>query len=101
MAYKNSGESEKVFDYFEESLRTFESIKDTLGIANMLNNLGVFYFEQAAYDKAIEYYLRSLYLSEALGDITRIGTAKVNIGSVYASSGKHLDFSNRLLLAGV
>jgi adenylate cyclase len=85
MAYRNSGDYQKVFDYYGESLKTFESINDTLGIANMLNNLGVFHFDQGAYDKAITYYLQSLHLSELIGDPLRIATAMVNVGAVYGN----------------
>ena len=86
MGYYHLGDYPKVFEYWPESLKTFEAIKDTLGIANIINNLGVIYFNQGDNAQAIGYYLRSLQISEVLKDKYRIATALVNIGSVYAGS---------------
>ena len=86
MGHYHLGDYLKVFEYWPESLKTFESIHDTLGIANIVNNLGVIYFNQGDNAQAIDYYLRSLQISEVLKDTIRIATALLNIGSVYAES---------------
>ena len=86
MGHYHLGDYLKVFEYWPESLKTFEAIHDTLGIANIVNNLGVIYFNQGDNAQAIEYYLRSLQISEVLNDTNRIATALVNIGSVYAGN---------------
>jgi len=86
MGHYHLGDYLKVFEYWPESLKTFEAIHDTLGIANIVNNLGVIYFNQGDNAQAIDYYLRSLQTSEVLKDTFRIATALVNIGSVYAGS---------------
>jgi len=78
------GDYASVFDYWTQSLQTFESIQDTLGIANMTSNLGVVYYDQGSHDKALEYYFKSLRISERLKDPVRITTALVNIGGVYS-----------------
>lgn len=35
-------------EYWTKSLETFERISDTVGIANMVNNLGAVYYTQGA-----------------------------------------------------
>jgi len=85
MGYYHLGEYLKVFEYWHESLKTFEEAKDSVGMANIESNLGVVYFNQGDNAKAIDYYLRSLRMAESLGEKRRLATVLVNIGSVYAS----------------
>ena len=47
------------------------------------SNLGVIYYDQGSHDKALEYYFKSLRISEKLNNPVRITTALVNIGGVY------------------
>jgi class 3 adenylate cyclase len=74
----------EVFESWTQSLTLFESIGDTLGIANMASNLGVIYYDQGSHDNALTYYFQSLGMSEKLKDPRRITTALVNIGGVYS-----------------
>ena len=71
--------------YWQQSLKTFESIGNKQGVANMSSNLGAVNFSQGYDTKAIEYYLKSLEVSEEIGDKLRIATALINIGAVYAN----------------
>ena len=83
MAYYFQGNYIETLLYWQQSLKTFESIGDKLGIANMLNNLGAVNFNEGDDEKAIDYYVKSLRVSEEIGDKLRIATALVNIGAVY------------------
>ncbi|MGB5229629.1 MAG: adenylate/guanylate cyclase domain-containing protein [Eudoraea sp.] len=90
-ALKNKGLAEyyqsnykEVLNNWTQSLKTFEVIQDTLGIANLALNLGVVYYDQGSLAKALDYYLQSLSFSEKLGDPIRITSALVNIGGVYS-----------------
>lgn len=90
-AFKNKGLTEyyqsnykEVLNNWTQSLKTFEAIQDTLGIANLALNLGVVYYDQGSLAKALDYYLQSLSFSEKLGDPIRITSALVNIGGVYS-----------------
>ena len=78
-----------VFDNWTQSLNLFESIGDTMGIANMASNLGVIYYDQGSHDNALTYYFQSLGMSEKLKDPRRITTALVNIGGVYSQMGDY------------
>ena len=66
-----------------QSLATFESIQDTLGIANLNLLVGAVYYDQGSHAKALDYYLKSLSFSEKIKDPIRISSALLNIGGVY------------------
>lgn len=59
LVYYYQGDYLNVMEYWTKSLETFERISDTVGIANMVNNLGAVYYTQGANTKAIENYLVS------------------------------------------
>ncbi|HXR79950.1 MAG TPA: tetratricopeptide repeat protein, partial [Saprospiraceae bacterium] len=68
---------------FQNSLAVFDSISFKVGVANILSNLGATYFNAGDDTRAIDFYLRSLRISEEINDRLRIGTALNNIGGVY------------------
>ncbi len=84
MAEYYRGNYKAVLNDWTESLQIFETIGDTLGIANIANNLGAVFYAQGSHDKALGYYFKSLRISEKLKDPVRITSALVNIGGVYA-----------------
>ncbi|WMI64164.1 adenylate/guanylate cyclase domain-containing protein [Aestuariibaculum sp. YM273] len=87
-----------VLNSWTESLKEFESINDTIGMANLVNNLGAVYYSQGSNVRALDYYLRSLNISEKLKDPLRISSALLNIGGLYAEMGsydKALEYYNR------
>ena len=47
----------EVFDYWGQSLENFEIVKDSIGISNILSNLGIIYFSQGSNARAIDYLL--------------------------------------------
>ncbi|MDZ7613262.1 MAG: tetratricopeptide repeat protein [Flavobacteriaceae bacterium] len=83
MAAYYQGEYLEVFDFWTRSLQAFEEAKDQSGVANMMRNLGVLYYDQGSQDKALEYYFKSLKISEKINDPVQITSNLVNIG-VYA-----------------
>lgn len=86
---------------YQRSLDVFESIGFKTGIANILSNIGVVYYNNGEDTKAIEYHLQSLKVSEAINDRMRIATSLNNIGGVYmnnpATMGKALEYYRRAL----
>ncbi|MCH4553061.1 adenylate/guanylate cyclase domain-containing protein [Aestuariibaculum lutulentum] len=87
-----------VLNSWTESLKEFESIHDTIGMANLVNNLGAVYYSQGSNVRAMDYYLRSLSISEKLKDPFRISSALLNIGGLYAEMqnyDKALEYYNR------
>ncbi len=100
LAQYYQGNYMEVLDHWTKSLEIFETIQDTLGIANLVNNLGAVYYNHGSNSKAIGYYLRSLGISEKLQDTLRIATALINIAGVYGDTPKDydiaLDYYNQL-----
>ena len=68
---------------WNESLQIFENLKDDIGIANLLSNISAVYSDQGNDEKALEFSLRSLKLSEKAGDKLRILTALNGVGGIY------------------
>ncbi len=88
-----------VMDFWTQSLESFEKVRDTSGMANILNNLGGVYLSQGGSDKALDYYLRSLYYAEKIKDTFRITSVLPNIGAVYGDLkdyDKALEYFERL-----
>lgn len=99
ISYYYSGEYLKVFDYWTQSLETFEAIHDTVGMSNMLNNLGGIYLSQGSNAKALDYYLKSLSLAEKIKNPLRITSVLPNIGGVYGDLGEYdkaLNYFNQM-----
>ena len=90
LAYKNlglafyyKGEYRTAVENFQQSLNTYEQLKDQTGIANILNNMAAIYGEQGNEEKALEFALRSLSISEKLANKLRIYTALNTIATIY------------------
>lgn len=83
LAYYYQGIFPDALASWNESLQTFEILKDDIGIANLLNNIGGLYADEGNEAKGLEYSLRSLKISEKLGDTLRILSALNTVGSIY------------------
>ena len=69
--------------YYHESLKLVEELKDTLNITNLYNNLGAIYQHQGTYDLALEYQKKALEMKEMIGDSVGTATTLMNIGVIY------------------
>jgi two-component system NtrC family sensor kinase len=87
----NQGKYFDALDDFNKSLSVFESIKDEVGISNLLNNLGALYSDKDEDSKSLEYYLKSLNIAQKSGNKLRIATALSNIGVVYFKDSSKID----------
>ena len=83
LGYYYQGKYVETLDYWEQSLKMFEELKDDIGIANLLNNIAAIYVNQGDDTRGLDYALRSLKLSEKAGDKLRILSALNTIGSIY------------------
>ena len=74
-----------------EYLNSAGSVGEALALkrakATSLNNIGVAYDYQGNYDKALEYYIKSLRVNEIIEDKQRIATSLNNIGVIYYYQG--------------
>jgi class 3 adenylate cyclase/predicted transcriptional regulator len=80
---KKQGKYLEGLDYYHQSLKIYEAIKDNQGIANLYSNIGVIYYDRGDDTKALENYLQSLKFAEQAGDKFRILIALNNIGGIY------------------
>ncbi len=65
------------------ALKIADSLQDWKGKAQSLNCIGVSYFIQNNYEKALEYYLNALSLREKIGDMKGVAGTLNNVGMVY------------------
>ena len=95
LAYSDKGDYRKAIDYNMKSLKIKEALlplssgteeTESLqkGISQCYNNVGSVYYYQGLFEKSIEYYLKSLNISEKRGDKRGMSLAYNNIGSVYS-----------------
>ncbi len=76
---------------YQKSLEVFERMGYKVGIANILSNIGVVYFNNGDDTRSIEYHLKSLKVSEEINDRVRIATSLNNIGGVYTNNPGTID----------
>ena len=72
---------------WRESLRRFEVLADTAGVAAALGSLGAGFFHAQEYDSAEVYLAQSRELAERIGDHRTAGNAVGNLGSVSKDRG--------------
>ncbi|HEV8272290.1 MAG TPA: adenylate/guanylate cyclase domain-containing protein [Chitinophagaceae bacterium] len=103
LVYYSQAKYVETLDYWEQSLKIFEDIKDDIGIANLLSNIGTLYSNKGDETRGLEYALRSLKIAEKTGDKLRILTTLNNIATIYYNRPDSLDKAKALdyLLAGL
>jgi len=80
-----------------------EELNDKALISNAFNNIGVVHRDQGNYALALEYFEKSLKVSEALADKVAISLGLNNIGTIHGSQGNHsqaLEYFQRALKLG-
>ncbi|WP_339627677.1 adenylate/guanylate cyclase domain-containing protein [uncultured Maribacter sp.] len=85
LLYAKGELNKELIDYWEKSLELFKKIDFKNGISNLQGNLGSVYQTKGDDPTALAYFLNSLRLAEEINEPKRIGTAYINIGSVYAN----------------
>ena len=85
LVYNQTGDYVSALQAWKEALSIFEANGIKVGASNMLNNIGVIYYNKSMEDTAQEYYLRSLKVAEEINDTLRIATALSNVGGVYSN----------------
>lgn len=85
VAHWAQGNYEEGLDFLMQSLVGYQSIGDTLNIANVMMNTGLIYSEQGSYEEALGYYEEAYTTFKALNKPERqINTAN-HIGELYQS----------------
>ena len=71
--------------YSLQALQQFREIKDKLGTARILSDIGVIHWYQANYPNALKYYFDALRIHEEMENKPDIAVTLCNIGIVYNS----------------
>ncbi len=78
--YKEQGQLDKAFDYYNKSLKIKSEINDNNGIVYSLTEIGALYKEQGQYAKAIENCKKAENLAKKLGNLF---TQEIACGCLY------------------
>lgn len=76
-------------DFFNSSLKLYESINDKGGMASIYNAFGITHFIQAQYDEALLNYQKTFEIQKNKGNKIDIINSLLNIGNVYSEIGKY------------
>jgi len=87
--YTVLGDYEKAISNLLESLRNYELLGNSKGVANTSNSLGILYFNQEDYKSAKKYYSKALGLIDSSEYAMSTGVYKLNIGEVYQATGEN------------
>jgi tetratricopeptide (TPR) repeat protein len=87
VAYFNS-DMDTAMDFFKESLTFFIESGNDLETGNIYNNIANIYNDTRRYDKALEYYLKSLEIRERLSNTRLIIASYINIGNLFINRGE-------------
>lgn len=98
IVYYEQGSYDKAIQTFQKSLKIFEELVTRCsekrlklisedGMAQCYNNIGNIHYDNGSYDKAIEYFLKSLKTHEDLGAKSSMAGCYVNMGNVYFDQG--------------
>ncbi len=99
--HDEQGSYDKAIEYFLKSFKIDEELGNKHGMSKCYNNIGIVYKEQGSNDKvhpvkrdslfnrANEYYLKSLKIREELGDKNGIANCYNNIGIVCNEQGSY------------
>src|SRR5205809_389616 len=80
--------SEACWPARRESLRRFEALLDTAGIAAALGNIGAGFYLAQEYDSAEAYLARSRDVAERIGDQRTAGNAVGTLASIAKDRGE-------------
>lgn len=82
-AYQVRKEPESTIRFYEKALDGFTALKDTLWMANIINNISAQKGESGNYTEELEYKKRVLKIYEDLGDTSMILLTKGNMAYTY------------------
>ena len=106
IVYDEQGDYPKALDYYFKALKMDEMVGRKTGIAAKSCNIGLVYKEEgdaiqniienhyqkdSLYQKALDYYFKSLKINEELNSKGNIATCLGNIGVVYDEQKKHTE----------
>lgn len=87
--YNGKDNFQKATDYYQQSIKIYREIGDSLGVAKNYNNLGALFRNRGNFKLSLEYYQKSLDLRKLKNDRFGIGITYNNIGNIHYYQGKY------------
>lgn len=81
--FNQTGDIESALHNYEKSLNLNRQLRDTMGIATILNNMGAILEYQGSIPESIDYYNESLKLRESIDDVEGVATVLNNLGTLF------------------
>lgn len=91
LAHLNKGETQKALEYAMIALEIDNELKDTISIAATLNTVALIYQNSGVFEKALDFQLESIKLSEATNRKEDIANGYYNLGNIYKKFDKAND----------
>jgi len=82
-AEQRRGSMAQAMTHYLAALPVFEALRDTVGMGNCYNGMGIVNFEQGHFAQALEYYGKARQMFVATGALERIVASLSNIGYVF------------------
>jgi putative nucleotidyltransferase with HDIG domain len=82
------GDFAAALDFYMASLQCYEQVQYEMGIAGVLNNLGMLHIDQQELDAAEACLLRALSVSKLIGDIVTEGIIHTNCAELLLAKGE-------------
>lgn len=80
-----TSENVKALELNQKALDIHIESKDTLGIVEIYNSIGIIYWNKHEYDQALAYYKKAVALNNSTGDIVANARLTNNIGLIFQS----------------
>lgn len=81
-------QQDKALDYYQQSLRIQEEIKDSMGMSLSLRCIAIVWQEQRDFQKASIYYKRALQILQKSGDARQMANTMNNLGRLMQRMGQ-------------
>ncbi len=98
--YADPGNYVEALNFFAKALAIRQEIKDKLGIASSLNNMGLISWKKGLYVKALDFYFKALPIAEEMKRKPLMASLYNNIGIIYKAQDdleKGLDYYKKAL----
>lgn len=87
--YNGKDNFQKATDYYQQSIKIYRQIGDSLGVAKNFNNLGALHRNRGSFTISLEYYQKSLELRKLKNDKFGLGITYNNIGNIHYYQGNY------------
>ncbi len=78
-------------DYFQKSLKIFESLGNKKGIASSYNSIGLVHLQQSNNKEALIYLKKSFAIYEEMGNKNKLVAGYLNLGNIYSKTGSYTE----------